>query len=400
MKGYDILGKLRSYSPGQLDSFLQYFLGQIGMDLEGFTDSQRRLEYYPAKMMFDAIDSSIRYVANMRIDCPKHGCNMEAIRQPGETGCFPLRCPMCLHEATPFPPKGYCSKHGCNMIPSPGHENHVDCGQVFCPMCKHEADHPPIKPKGSEELSAEELQQLHRQHLVATADSIEPAQTKKASCLRQAEPAQERYACYDCGCRVFKLGTPESDIGRPLGYVNADDNLRCLICSQLFIGAREEEVLKESVEAAKQLTTIPHHHFNSGTKQYEACYSHDCPDAKRINETPKQEMIDGLLVSTDTLSYHMIPVIAIERLCERIMLGEQTKGKDAWNALSDNQSVLDSRKALARRFGHTINHAYRLLGKLQWNEPWTEEDEKEASAVMWGGMFAICAINQQRKKQE
>jgi hypothetical protein len=113
---------------------------------------------------------------------------------------------------------------------------------------------------------------------------------------------------------------------------------------------------------------------------------------------PPQEFVDGLLVSTDTLAYHLIPEIAIRRLCERIMLGEKIKGKAAWNALSDNQEVLDSPKALARRFGHTINHAYKLLAKLQNNEPWTEEDEKEASAVMWGGMYAICAIAAQRKK--
>lgn len=114
---------------------------------------------------------------------------------------------------------------------------------------------------------------------------------------------------------------------------------------------------------------------------------------------PEQEMIDGLLVSTDTLAYHLIPVVALERLCERIMLGEKSKGKHAWNGLSANQEVLNSSAALARRFGHGINHAYRLLGKLQRNEPWTEEDEQEASALMWAGMYAICAINQQRKNQ-
>jgi hypothetical protein len=111
------------------------------------------------------------------------------------------------------------------------------------------------------------------------------------------------------------------------------------------------------------------------------------------------EMVDGLVVSTDTHCYHLIPQIAMQRLCERISLGEQTNGKDAWNAMSENQGVLESRKALARRFGHLINHSYRLLGKLQAGEEWTEDDEREASAVMWGGMFAICAIAAQRKKQ-
>lgn len=122
-------------------------------------------------------------------------------------------------------------------------------------------------------------------------------------------------------------------------------------------------------------------------------------DLKRIAEEESPvEFVGGLMVSKDTLCFHLIPQIAMQRLCERIALGEQTKGKDAWNALSDNQHVLDSREALARRLGHLINHSYRLLAKIQNKEPWTEEDEKEASAVMWGGMFAICSINRQRKQ--
>lgn len=122
-------------------------------------------------------------------------------------------------------------------------------------------------------------------------------------------------------------------------------------------------------------------------------------DIKRIvEEESPSEFVGGMLVSKDTLCFHLIPQVAMQRLCERIALGEQTKGKDAWNALSDNQHVLDSREALARRLGHLINHSYHLLAKIQNKEPWTEEDEKEASAVMWGGMFAICSINQQRKQ--
>ena len=119
-----------------------------------------------------------------------------------------------------------------------------------------------------------------------------------------------------------------------------------------------------------------------------------------VHSIAADEMIDGLRVSKDTLCYHLIPEVAMQRLCERISLGEQTKGNDAWNAMSDNQSVLESRKALARRFGHLINHSYRLLGKIQSGEEWTEDDEREASAVMWGGMFAICAIAAQRKSRK
>lgn len=128
------------------------------------------------------------------------------------------------------------------------------------------------------------------------------------------------------------------------------------------------------------------------------CY--DCNMAYTPPAQPPTVTIDGLVCSNDTLTFHLIPEIAIRRLCERIALGEKTKGKDAWNALSKNQDVLKSAKALARRLGHGINHSYKLLAKIQNNEPWTEEDEKEASAVMWAGMFAVCCIAAQRKEQE
>lgn len=112
-----------------------------------------------------------------------------------------------------------------------------------------------------------------------------------------------------------------------------------------------------------------------------------------------QELVDGLMVSADTLHYHLIPPLALRYLTKRIMLGECTKGKAAWNALSANQEVLESKKALARRLGHVISHTLGLLEALA-TRPFTEEDVEEASAVMWGGMYAICAIDKQRKQND
>jgi hypothetical protein len=129
------------------------------------------------------------------------------------------------------------------------------------------------------------------------------------------------------------------------------------------------------------------------------CFIVGCPNKQepKAKHAP-QEMVDGLLVSTDTLHYHLIPPVALRYLTQRIMLGEEIKGKDAWNALSENQYVLDSRNALARRLGHIISHTMGLLDKIGNKQSWTEEDVKEASAVMWGGMYAICSIDRQRKK--
>lgn len=373
MKGYEILNEVRTLTPEQLDYFLQHLLGKMSMDFEGFTDSTARPEYAYSKYVFDNMDDSLTRarlgeIARPLPVCDKHGVHMTNI------------CQLCAHLEV-VDTSTHCPKHGCNLAtrPTPGHENHVDCGQTvrYCPRCEHEADHPPIEPKGAEDLSPEQLQQLHRQQLVTTSDSIEnidPSVVQSATHYTPSPAVVElvkenapdwlkseikqqvwHTACHDCGNIVYPLdGTKR--LAAHTGVMCDDKLIRCGHCHKKLI---EPQPIKPT----------------------------------------EQIMIDGLKVSTDTLAYHLIPVIAIQRLCERIMLGEETKGKDAWNALSDNQAVLDSKKALARRFGHTINHAYRLLGKIQRGESWTEEDEKEASAVMWGGMYAITAINRQRKNQ-
>ena len=63
--------------------------------------------------------------------------------------------------------------------------------------------------------------------------------------------------------------------------------------------------------------------------------------------------------------------------------------------MSDNQNVLSSRNALARRLGHLMTHASRLLEKIHSGSEWDDEDLGEAAAIMWGGMYAICSVNQQ-----
>lgn len=271
---------------------------------------------------------------------------------------------IAMREDLPSQFHGHCLKHGCNLeqIARPNEGGAV---QLRCPMCIHEADRP------SDELTTEQLQALHRGEsvvrLVPTGDSIE----------NQAYDPPE--------VTQWKSG---------MGGVPYNDGDGGPIPSAEVVAAYEAEQLPpiRMCPYCREITSLQRKDAN-GNAMCELCYVLSSADAKAV----EHEMIDGLKVSKDTLFYHLIPEIAIQRLCERIMLGEQTKGKNAWNALAENQSVLDSRKALARRFGHGINHSYRLLGKIQRNEEWTEEDEKEASAVMWTGMYAICAIHQQRE---
>ena len=113
-----------------------------------------------------------------------------------------------------------------------------------------------------------------------------------------------------------------------------------------------------------------------------------------IAEQPPQEMIGGMAHSVGTPPYHLIPAVAWRELANQYALGEKLKGKDAWNALSDNQHVLKSQDALAVRLGHVIAHCLALQESLAADEPLNIRD---AAAIMWGGSFAICAIDAQGK---
>jgi hypothetical protein len=264
-------------------------------------------------------------------------------------------------------------------------KHNVSTDTPTCPMCDYEDDHPPVQKLGTTDLSPEQLQALHQQiNTVPVAQTISPEPPKGSITFQAFKELQTRlqnpslgpFTCHDCNKTIYLLDVDHPRPQSQIGVFCPDGRLRCHYHSQ------------------NPLLT-PNGAYNFQKCPHSVPLDVECQECSK----PSTEMVDGLKVSTDTHSYHLIPQIALERLCERIQLGEQTKGKDAWNALSENQHVLDSKKALARRFGHTINHAYRLLGKIQRGEEWTEEDEKEASAVMWGGMFAVCAIHQQRKNK-
>lgn len=110
--------------------------------------------------------------------------------------------------------------------------------------------------------------------------------------------------------------------------------------------------------------------------------------------TVPQEMAGGMAHSVGTPSYHLIPSIALIELANQYALGESIKGKDAWNAFSDNQHVLLNKEALAIRLGHVISHSLSMLGDLVADKPLNIRD---AAAIMWGGSFAICATDAVQK---
>jgi len=111
---------------------------------------------------------------------------------------------------------------------------------------------------------------------------------------------------------------------------------------------------------------------------------------------PPQLDTDGILHSPGP-AYELIPLVGMRRLAARFELGEVRKGKGAWNATSDNQSALASKRALLKRLGHAIDHSFKLMHKVINDMPFDEDDD--AAAIAWAGFYAISATDAIEKER-
>lgn len=187
--------------------------------------------------------------------------------------------------------------------------------------------------------------------------------------------------CHDCKKVVYPLGTPESDAGKSLGYRNADENIRCKVCSHLFIDKEVKDPFR--CRYCENKYAVANRKDSNGVPMCQTCYD-------QILAVPKQEMLGGMAHSVGTPPFHLIPSIALIELANQYALGESIKGKDAWNALSNNQHVLTDKVALAVRLGHVISHCTVMLDDLVADRPLNIRD---AAAIMWGGSFAIASVD-------
>lgn len=81
--------------------------------------------------------------------------------------------------------------------------------------------------------------------------------------------------------------------------------------------------------------------------------------------------------------FGQIPLQALIELAKRFELGEVKHGRDNWRKGLDDQAYVIS------RLNHVIYHAYKLINKIEGKLPW--DDDNDASAIMWGGAFAVEA---------
>ena len=117
------------------------------------------------------------------------------------------------------------------------------------------------------------------------------------------------------------------------------------------------------------------------------------PTAEQIAKQPEQVlMAGGKAASTRVTPLHLIPTVALESLAERFALGIQRKGDRSWNAISNNQEVLDDLEFAIDRCGHAMLHAMQLRDKLRNKDVLAILKDDDAGAIAWAGAFLACVV--------
>lgn len=118
----------------------------------------------------------------------------------------------------------------------------------------------------------------------------------------------------------------------------------------------------------------------------EVAAKHDTPWARATSQNLRTFSSGA---SSSVISrFELIPRAALTRLTRRFELGIERHKERAWNALQNPQAVKDREFVLAR-LGHTIDHAYKLIGELFCNM--APDGDDHAAAIMFGGVVACMA---------
>lgn len=86
--------------------------------------------------------------------------------------------------------------------------------------------------------------------------------------------------------------------------------------------------------------------------------------------------------------YDLIPRAALKRVADRFELGLVRHGEHSWNARAANQECLQDKEFLIARAAHAIDHALKLIAKLEGLSP--EDGDDDAAAIAWAGI-CLCA---------
>ena len=125
-------------------------------------------------------------------------------------------------------------------------------------------------------------------------------------------------------------------------------------------------------------------------------FKHLVDRLQQVKQTQPEQvpMAGGKAASSKGPAFHLIPTVALIEIANRFEKGVERKKDKAWNATSNNQECLLDKDFAIERLSHVIHHAMKLRDQLVSGvKPGDESMVDNASAVAWGGVFAICATS-------
>lgn len=102
------------------------------------------------------------------------------------------------------------------------------------------------------------------------------------------------------------------------------------------------------------------------------------------------------MTSSKVPRYDLIPPWALRRLAGRFETGLEKHKEKTWNARKAKHPSLTDLEVVRYRICHVIEHANKLLEKLDGVRP--DDGDDDASAIAWGGIF-LCEATDELREQ-
>ena len=160
------------------------------------------------------------------------------------------------------------------------------------------------------------------------------------------------------------------------------------------LDARTRQLVENGLECARQGK------FSKNPPIIDPQWADEADEADEEDSKIIEDQVQfGKVSSSKCPPFHLIPLVALEKIAERFQCGIDRKGDGAWNAISHNQECLTDYKLIMDRISHVIHHAMKLRDKFHSENMELINSDDDASAVAWGGVFLICAIEALKTKK-
>jgi hypothetical protein len=206
--------------------------------------------------------------------------------------------------------------------------------------------------------------------------------------------------------RPFRSGIDEllAPVTKPPSSVNAAElpKPRCIICNRPI--AKGQTSCEECYRYALESVGAPIHEVKInahgkpeqiGVPRMEQVY-----ELLRKVQSEQIPMAGGLAASSPCPPLHLIPTVGLIGLAERFQKGIERKGDKAWNAISSNQACLKDKEFAIERLSHVVNHAMKLRDKLINSDVKAIEQDDDAGAIAWAGIFLLCVVDELKKEKK